>query len=135
MSLRTKPVGSGSSLLVSDLCQWVLFPFQRYYVSAHRLCVCASGIVSSPMDFVSAPMRMVSGPEVFHSLNSCEPQSPCDDYLGVIKHPGKHYYKYSVSNRSTLRPWDRLLPGMKFKRIDMKQFIGTSGSGPIGEGL
>jgi hypothetical protein len=39
---------------VLRLCRWVLFPFQRYYVSAHRLRFCVNGITSAPTGFASS---------------------------------------------------------------------------------
>jgi hypothetical protein len=79
---------------------------KRFHVSDHCLCFFAKGFclfangkasptivfVSSTMVVMPASIVFASAIALFHSLNSCEPQSPCDDRQGVIKHPIKHYY-------------------------------------------
>ena len=72
-----------SSLMVLNLFSMVLFLRQRNRVYSRWLWVCAdwfcffaNGIVSLPIDFVSALRGIVSGPAVFHSLNSSKPRRP-----------------------------------------------------------
>ena len=78
--------------------------------------------VSSTMLVMPASIVFAAAIALFHSLNSCEPQSPCDDRQGVIKHPGKHYYKYSILSTS-LRAPQKLSPPNEQTRSHAVIFI------------